>query len=284
MRPPIHAQSAGVQKRSPCCGKWSWESSKPGRCPSSTRWPCSAPFGAPVAAGAEGRRHRRGRRHQRKDARSRWPAPCQVARPQIWSVWLPPKQPATPIRGRGASPATPPAVRSARRPLRSTTPSRSLPGAAQRSSRTQTVRTPQCQLHEAERDQRRGHGAAGRQRQHETLLARRGGRPVPAAATAHRRLHRQPGDRRGAPHRAVHRHFGDGSASSAQHPTHVYSEPGTRTVTLAVANALAAAPRATRSRSRRRPRTSTSPRRPPAASLCAAPPSATRSPPPQPPR
>ena len=30
-RPPIQAQSAGVQKRSPGCGKKSWDRSKPGR-------------------------------------------------------------------------------------------------------------------------------------------------------------------------------------------------------------------------------------------------------------
>jgi hypothetical protein len=30
IRPPIQAQSAGVQKRSPSCGKKSWEREKPG--------------------------------------------------------------------------------------------------------------------------------------------------------------------------------------------------------------------------------------------------------------
>ena len=48
IRPPIQAQSAGVQKRSSSWGKKLCESSKPGRWPSSTRWPWSAPFGAPV--------------------------------------------------------------------------------------------------------------------------------------------------------------------------------------------------------------------------------------------
>jgi hypothetical protein len=47
-RPPIQAQSAGVQKMSPGWGKNSWGSSTPGRWPSSTRWAWSAPLGGPV--------------------------------------------------------------------------------------------------------------------------------------------------------------------------------------------------------------------------------------------
>ena len=42
------AQSAGVHIRSPGCGKKLCGSSTPGRCPSSTRCACSAPFGFPV--------------------------------------------------------------------------------------------------------------------------------------------------------------------------------------------------------------------------------------------
>ena len=48
IRPPIQAQSAGVQKRSSSWGKKLCESSNPGRWPSSTRWPWSAPFVGPV--------------------------------------------------------------------------------------------------------------------------------------------------------------------------------------------------------------------------------------------
>jgi hypothetical protein len=47
-RPPAQAQSAGVHIRSPGCGRNSCGIWKPGIWPSSTRWPCSAPFGGPV--------------------------------------------------------------------------------------------------------------------------------------------------------------------------------------------------------------------------------------------
>ncbi len=67
--PPAQAQSAGVQNRSPACGKKSCGSSTPGRWPSSTRWPCSAPFGWP--GGARGVDHHRRivrRGHDRREA------------------------------------------------------------------------------------------------------------------------------------------------------------------------------------------------------------------------
>ena len=54
MRPPVHAQSAGDQKRSPSRGNLSCEYSKPGRLPISAACGINAPFGEPVVPqGAE---------------------------------------------------------------------------------------------------------------------------------------------------------------------------------------------------------------------------------------
>src|SRR5260370_714214 len=64
-RPPAQAQSDGVQNRSPGCGKKSCGSSTPGKCPSSTRWPCKAPFGGPVA-GTMGEADLRDRRQENR--------------------------------------------------------------------------------------------------------------------------------------------------------------------------------------------------------------------------
>src|ERR687890_519888 len=47
-RPPIQAQSAGVQKRSPIRGARSCGRATPGTCPGSIPWPCRAPLGDPV--------------------------------------------------------------------------------------------------------------------------------------------------------------------------------------------------------------------------------------------
>ncbi len=46
--PPVHAQSAGDQKKSPGWGKSSCECSKPGRLPMSAQCGSNAPFGGPV--------------------------------------------------------------------------------------------------------------------------------------------------------------------------------------------------------------------------------------------
>jgi len=47
-KPPAQAQSAGVHSRSPGRGRNSCGNCTPGRCPSTTRCPCNAPFGWPV--------------------------------------------------------------------------------------------------------------------------------------------------------------------------------------------------------------------------------------------